>query len=120
LTKAWGDTVLKQLSGRARARFSAGRFTAVEDGKATFALPNDVHRGRCEEIRPEAEAALAAHFGAPVPLRLVVDAPLTAAPAAVPDDDVVDLDDLRAAPAEAASPVARVKEAFPGAEEITS
>src|SRR5205085_8518079 len=115
-------TVLKQLSGRARARFSAGRFTAVEDGKAVFALPNDVHRGRCEEIRPEAEAALTAHFGVAVPLHLVVDAPLTPEQQrpTQPDDEVVELDQLRAAPAEASSPVARVKEAFPGAEEITT
>ena len=57
----------------ARARFRAGRFLGVEDGVAVFGLPNSIHRDRCEEKRPEVEAALAAHFGRKVPLRLVVD-----------------------------------------------
>ena len=44
-----------------------------------FGLPNKIHAAKCEEVRPEVEAALAAHFGRPTPLRIVVD---TAAPAA--------------------------------------
>ena len=40
---------------------------------AVFALPNAPHAQRCEACRPDVEAALAAHFGRPVPLRLAVD-----------------------------------------------
>jgi DNA polymerase III subunit gamma/tau len=79
---AWGSTVLPALSGKARARFNAGSFTAV-DSEAEFSLPNPIHRDRCEELRPEVEAALASHFGRPVPLRLVV-AGGAASPAASP------------------------------------
>ncbi|MCC5952112.1 MAG: DNA polymerase III subunit gamma/tau [Acidimicrobiia bacterium] len=73
LTVAWGDTILGSLPQKAKARFGAGRFVDVVDGRAVYGLPNDVHRKRCEELRGEVEAALAAHFGRPVPLRLVVD-----------------------------------------------
>ena len=79
------DAVLPALSGRARARFNAGSFTAV-DSDAEFALPNSIHRDRCEELRPEVEAALAAHFGRPVTMRLIVsgDANAGSGPTAVP------------------------------------
>ena len=40
---------------------------------AVLGLPNPVHRDRCEEIRSEVDSTLAAHFGYPVPLTLVVD-----------------------------------------------
>lgn len=120
LTKAWGDAVLGKLVQRARARFSAGRFVAVEGGVAVFALPNAIHRDRCEEVRPEVEEALAAHFGTPVPLQLVVDdgrgaaAPVVEAPA--DDDERVELVEEEAA----AMPTVedRLKQAFPGAEEV--
>lgn len=44
-----------------------------EPDSAIFGLPNPVHRDRCEEVRAEVDTALAARFGGPVPLRLVVD-----------------------------------------------
>jgi len=71
LESAWASSVLPSLSGKARARFNAGTFTGV-DTEAEFALPNPIHRDRCEELRAEVEAALASHFGRSVPLRLVV------------------------------------------------
>jgi len=73
LTRAWGDGLLQALPPRPRARFRTGRFVAVEADAAVFALPNATHLGYCEEVRSEVEAQLAAHFGRPVPLRLVVD-----------------------------------------------
>jgi DNA polymerase-3 subunit gamma/tau len=73
LTRAWGDGLLQSLPPRPRARFRVGRFLAVEGDTAVFALPNATHLGYCEEVRREVEAHLAAHFGRPVPLRLVVD-----------------------------------------------
>lgn len=70
----WDGNLLGQLPAAGKARFRGGRFATVQDGVAVFAVPNDMHRQRCEEYRPEAEAILARHFGVPVPLRLVVDA----------------------------------------------
>ncbi|HET7489866.1 MAG TPA: DNA polymerase III subunit gamma/tau [Acidimicrobiales bacterium] len=128
LTKAWGDTVLRGLSLKAKARFGAGRFAAVEDGAAVFAVPNAHVRGRCEEVRAEVEEALAAHFGARVPLRLVVDGPAGGGPAQpavdpAADDAGIDLDDVvegepPGQPPAVTSPEERLKQAFPGAEEV--
>ena len=96
------------MSGRVRSRFSAGRFLEPEGGTAQFGLPNPVHRDRCEEVRAEVDDALAAHFGASVPLALVVDnaeiepdifATASAGsandePPPIDDDEAVDLDAL--------------------------
>jgi DNA polymerase III subunit gamma/tau len=71
LTAGWPH-VMGGLSNKARARYQAGRWT--DPGPpAVFALPNPIHRDRCEDVRDEVEAALAAHFGHPVALTLVVD-----------------------------------------------
>ncbi len=137
LVEAWGDGLLAALPARARARYRVGRFMAVEDGVAVFALPNDTHRSYCEEVRRDVEAALQDHFGMRVPLRLVVDDDASpaaagesgpAAPAAPaeeePLDDEPDLLDpevlaAETEPAGAALSVAeRLKQAFPGAEEV--
>jgi hypothetical protein len=133
LTVAWGDKVLVGLAPRAKSRFRVGRFVASEGGKATFALPNAIHRDRCEEVRVDVEQALAAHFGRPVPLRLVTDAEVGGAPppapvpaaggrkgkaAAAPDPDPEEIEDVHAledAPS-AGSGAQRLVEAFPGAE----
>jgi len=118
LTLAWGDTVLIGLSPRAKSRFRVGRFVASEGGKATFALPNAIHRDRCEEVRVDVEQALAAHFGRPVPLRLVTEEPTPPSISAPPppDDGPFDVEDLEDAPAtELRSPVDHVLSAFEGA-----
>ena len=73
LAEAWSDGLLEQMSRKGRARFSAGRFIAVEDGTAVMGLPNEPHRKRCEDLRGELEVVLATRFGATVPVRLVVD-----------------------------------------------
>jgi hypothetical protein len=95
---------------------------AVEGGKAVLALPNAIHRDRCQAVRADVEAALATHFGRPVPLRLVVESEQVAA---VPgtddaDDDVAEVGE--AAPVDDVAPVAspedRLMRAFPGAEEV--
>ena len=127
LTKAWGDAVLKQLPQKAKARFSGGRFVAVEGDVAQFALPNPIHRDRCEEVRADVEAVLAAHFGTPVRLQLVVDDGRAAA-SAPPSDDDADEDEAfepgePGEPAEGPAVTSvedRLKQAFPGAEEVDS
>ena len=69
LVEAWGDHVLRVLPAKAKALYSAGRFVAVTDGVASFALPNEAHRDRCDDVQAVVESALADHFGVPVPLR---------------------------------------------------
>jgi DNA polymerase-3 subunit gamma/tau len=122
LTLAWGDHILGTLPRRAAVRFQVGRFVAADDGVAVFALPNAVHRDRCEEVRGVAEEALSAHFGRRVPLRLAVEgsAPSAAgAEAAPPPDDEVDTNDLRdAPPGELASPLDHVMRTFEGAQVV--
>jgi DNA polymerase III subunit gamma/tau len=73
LTLAWGDRVLGGLRPKVKMLFAAGRFLDDRDGQAAFALPNATHVQRCEPLRADVEAALAAEFGRPVPLVLVVD-----------------------------------------------
>jgi DNA polymerase-3 subunit gamma/tau len=145
LVQAWGDGLLTSLSNRARARFRVGRFLAVENGAAVFALPNDTHRSYCEEVRIEVEQMLGSRFGTAVPLRLVVDEEATPAsvgapprpsraaageraapdaPADAPPEDLSALLDpvVLAAETEPAgtglTPEQRLKQVFPGAEEL--
>jgi DNA polymerase-3 subunit gamma/tau len=119
LTKAWGDVVLAGLSGKARARYSPGRFVDGDGAAATFALPNDHYLTRCEEVRSEVESALATHFGRAVPLRLVVDTIETVAREAEPEPEDVRLEELTEAPdAAVTSPEERLLQAFPGTEEV--
>ena len=147
LVQAWGDVLLAQLPSRARARFRVGRFLAVDGPTAVFALPNETHRVYCEEVRTEVERVLAGHFGTAVPMRLVVDAESDAGAGPVaargtaptgaarqgedpgaagedaPEDESALLDpEVLAAETEPAvagpSPEQRLKEMFPGAQEL--
>jgi hypothetical protein len=132
LTKAWGDEILGKLKGRPRARFTVGRWLAVDDGQAVFAVPNEPHLRHAEEFRPDVEAVVSAHFHAKVPIRLVVDpdgqqdrgepGPGPArggrdSPPGAPEDDseLYDAHTLAEAPAGANTPEERLQEAFPGA-----
>ena len=128
LTRIWSDTLLPALPQRSRARFSGGHWVEVVDGVAVFGLPNEPHATRCEELRPEVESVLSAHFGAAVAIRLVVDgsSPDPSAPRAVaasrraaadenPVDESIDLDDLTNARGTATAGVDRIAAVFPGA-----
>ncbi|MGI9120914.1 MAG: DNA polymerase III subunit gamma/tau [Acidimicrobiales bacterium] len=121
LTLAWADHVLGGLRPVARGLFGAGRFAAVDQGVVTFAVPTDAMRRKCEGRRHEVEAALAAHFGRPVPLKLAVDDSTAAqmADGGAPGDslaEAVDVDDLRDAPPDPRSGLDRLAQAFPGVE----
>ena len=139
---SWTDAVLPGLGGLARAMFNVGRFIAVEGTTVVLALPNDVHRQRCEQKRPEVERALADALGTAVTLRLVVDddpdhgdggggdrgpssrwtgggGSVRAEPEAA--DEVLggrDVHDLEDAPDAPAGGLQALTEAFPGAELI--
>ena len=124
LAGAWSDGLLEQMSRKGRARFSAGRFIAVEDGNAIMGLPNEPHRKRCEDLRGELEVVLATRFGTTVPVRLVVDDGSTdrvSSTRSTPEkhkpqaDDEVDLSALVDADAAEGSAVERLTKAFPGA-----
>lgn len=126
LTLAWGDTILGSLSGRAKSRFAPGRFVAVADGVASYGLPNAIHARKCEEVKGEVEAALAAHFGTPLALEIVVDddaPPPSGGPAPtadeLPDDpESIELADLVDATDAPAVDLDRVTQFFPGAEVV--
>jgi hypothetical protein len=138
IVEVWGDGLLATLPNKARARFRVGRFLDVVGDTAVFALPNETHRTYCEEVRVDVEAALKAHYGTAVPLRLVIDdedddggteggrmRPQSPPPTTVPtgdfEPDLLDPQVLAAEtePAGAGlSPQDRLKEAFPGAHEV--
>jgi DNA polymerase-3 subunit gamma/tau len=126
LTQAWADTVLGSLSGRARSRFAPGRFLSSADGVAVFGLPNAIHAAKCEEVRADVEAALAAVFGRPVPVQITVDGdapppsgdPVAAAAADLPDEADVDVSTLVDADDTPVGDVDRVTQFFPGAEVV--
>ncbi len=127
LTLAWGDTLLALLPRGAKPRFAGGRFVAVDERGAHFALPNEPHRRRCEEMRVDVERVLAEHYGRPVPLVLEVEGasapPPSAEPAPTPIaavmEEAVEIEDVHAlddAPPDGRTGVDRLAEAFPGSE----
>jgi hypothetical protein len=127
LTLAWGDTILDQISPRAKALFRGGHW--VEAPKPTFALPTEIHKQRCEEVRLEVQDKLSQYFGLRIELTLTVDkdglagrSAQTKPSPAPPDEDVAedvgDVAELEDAPP-VASGAARLLEAFPGAVEET-
>jgi hypothetical protein len=125
LTLAWGDRILPELRPAVKVYLAAGRFLASADGQAVYAVPDRGLLQRAQPSQSEVEAALAAQFGRPIPLKFVLDdgsvaPPLgdTAADSRQEAEDI-DLSELVDAPGEVLSPEQRVLEAFPGAEEVT-
>jgi len=82
LTRLWGDKIFLGMSHGVRSVYRSGRWLALEGGTAVFAFDNPQSLQRGEEQRAEVEAALAAHFGARVGLRLVLDPAAASAPMA--------------------------------------
>ncbi len=121
LVEIWGDKILDALPARAKSRFRTGRFISVEGGRATYALPNSIHKERCEEVRNEVEAVLRAHFGIRIPLVLTVDdeAPAIVETPKVEEEEVIDIrETVEAEHVETVSPEERLMKAFPGAQEL--
>ena len=131
MTKAWGDRVLGSLSARAKVYLGTGRFVRVDPDGVIFAVPTKQVLAQARDLVPEAEAALAARFGSPVPLKLVVEAGFppgpspasagTARPSDPEPDEVLDRAELERLPdADLAvtSPEQRLLDMFPGAEEV--
>jgi len=61
------------LRGMVRAVYAPAAFVSSTDSTVTLALPNDVHRRKCDEQRPAVEAALSSHVGAPIAVELVTE-----------------------------------------------
>ncbi|HEX3424930.1 MAG TPA: DNA polymerase III subunit gamma/tau [Acidimicrobiales bacterium] len=126
LTKAWGDGVLAALSARAKGYLGSGRFVQVDPDGAVFALPTQQVVANSRDLRPEAEAALAARFGRRIPLKLVLEPGVTKADGVPPQpepEEVLgreDLEDLQDADAAVISPEQRLLDVFPGAEEVST
>ncbi len=117
LTLVWADSVLRRLKGMTRALYSPGRFIESEGGTALFAVPPNHPLGRLEAHRGEVEAALAAEFGRPVPLRLVTDEGQAATNTAdLPEEGIDPRELVDARPDEIPSPLEQLARAFPGAE----
>jgi hypothetical protein len=128
LAAAW-EQLRPSLPGRAKSRFSGGRFVSADAAGIVFGLPNAIHRDRCAECVGDVEAAFSAHLGVPVSFTLVVDGdpvPPTGLPQAAPapaaesepDDEAIDLTELIDASPDEAGGVELLTEAFPGAELI--
>jgi hypothetical protein len=62
---------MPSLKGMSKAIYSTGRFVAVTDQGAVFALDNAPTRDRAEKYRADVEAALSQHLGSPVHLVLI-------------------------------------------------
>jgi hypothetical protein len=110
----------------AKALYLPGRVVGEADGRMAFAVANDPHRNRAEPYRAEVEAVLAAHFGRPVPLTLVLDEGQRSAPtdptaslSSDGSDEAIDPAELVDAGRHAGDGgIERLTRAFPGAEVI--
>jgi hypothetical protein len=121
LTTAWADAILPKLARRITVWFGNGRFVSVDDGVATYALPDINFKSRAEKYLTDVQTALREHFGVAVPLNLVVDehGDTPPPPDAVTDDEP-DFDPAAVDMDAATSPEDHLKKAFPGAEEVTA
>ena len=123
LTLQWTDQILPKLKGLPKAIYAPGRFVDSENGSAVYALPSTTPLTKGEQYRAEVEAALARHFGRPVPLKLIADKPEVdrSRPATTDagpfEEEVYDPAELVDAPPEnARTGMDKLVEAFPGAE----
>jgi hypothetical protein len=120
---AW-DGVLGHVKHRTAAAFRSVEVVAV-DSAVVLTVENRFLLQDCESRRDEVETALATHFGRPIPVRLIVkpetgDTPPARAAQVQPDEEHVDLTQLvDAPPGDAIDPHERLKQAFPGAEEVS-
>ncbi len=136
---AWKESILSNVSGKARSRFSIAEIVSCDGGEVVINLPNEQHQRRCEEVRGEVEAALSAHFSRQVVLQLTsgqtggqvpagsdapasqTEVPSQSAPTSpdIPNeltDEVVDVSELEDAPSADGSALDKLTKAFPGAE----
>ena len=119
--------MLDSQSTAARARYRSGQIESVTDGRVRFVLASEIEMKRCEQYRPQIEAAITEAFGSPLSLELAVgdmSAPKPrGAASSTPErgpahESEVDIHDLTDADTVNASAAERIAEVFPGAEII--
>ncbi|MEM8621170.1 MAG: DNA polymerase III subunit gamma/tau [Actinomycetota bacterium] len=71
-SERWENDVRPGLRGMARAVFTPAELVASTPDEVTLALPNPVHRDKCEQHRGAVESAIAAALGSAVTVTLVV------------------------------------------------
>ncbi|MEJ7763998.1 MAG: hypothetical protein WKF86_00720 [Acidimicrobiales bacterium] len=116
---AW-EAVLAEVKPAVRSRFGSAQVVAV-DTAVVVAVDNAYLQADCDNRRGEVEAALANRFGRPVPVRVTVGAGPAARPAPTSrgtEDEHVDLTQLVDGPPASLDPHERLRQAFPGAEEV--
>jgi DNA polymerase-3 subunit gamma/tau len=67
----WENTLRPSLRGMPRAIYAPATFVRCDEGVLTLAVPNAVHRAKCEEHRDAVEKMLSAHAGVAVTVALV-------------------------------------------------
>jgi DNA polymerase III subunit gamma/tau len=108
---AWSAGVLAGLPVKIRSKWRGGRWVDPGPDGLRFAVPNSWHQSACDESRRDVERALAAHFGSPVGVTVVVEGdggggsgPAPAggqgpgpgpAPSPEPEDEHIDPSELR-------------------------
>mgnify|MGYP001812488349 FL=1 len=68
---AWEQTVKSQVKPLVRALYSAGSFVGNRGDTWLFSVPNDAHGGKCDEHRPDVEAALSDAVGRTITIEFV-------------------------------------------------
>jgi len=119
--------IKKNLSGKAKARFSGGRFKSTEGGEVVFALPNEIHRDRCAECLSEVEESVSKKLHRKTSIHLIVESGgqetvaqnKTQTLSTVSRDENIDVDSLEDADATAGDGLSLVVDSFPGAKIIT-
>ena len=69
----WAAEIVPALKPLVRAIFSVPRLLGVRDGMVTLGAPNDAHRAKCDQHRPEVERVAAGIVGSPVRVQVVTD-----------------------------------------------
>ena len=119
--------IKKNLSGKAKARFSGGRFKSIEGGEVVFALPNEIHRDRCAECLSEVEESVSKKLHRKTSIHLIVESggqetvtqDKTPTRSTVSKDEDIDVDSLEDADAKAGDGLSLVVDSFPGAKIVT-
>ena len=119
--------IKKNLSGKAKARFSGGRFKSTEGGEVVFALPNEIHRDRCAECLSEVEESVSKKLHRKTSIHLIVESggqetvvqDKNPTRSTVSRDEDIDVDSLEDADATAGDGLSLVVDSFPGAKIVT-
>jgi DNA polymerase-3 subunit gamma/tau len=69
----WASDIVSTLKPLVRAIYSVPKVLGLRDGTLALGAPNEAHRARCEQHRPDVESAIARVLGSPVRVTVVVE-----------------------------------------------